>query len=211
MLRPEGRRILVSAPFGRDGESLAALLHDQGYNAIVCRDLTVIADSVGEVIGVIVLTEEALNGNVERLKQKLQQQPSWSDIPFLLLAAPRNSRSPNAQLSKLALFDLASNSVVLERPIGKASLYSALASAMRLREKQFQMRDRMAELDESETRLRLANSAASIGTWDFNPVDNVCDGTNAARLFLESHQMPPFTYEESFFWRGYTLGRGLII
>ncbi len=58
--------------------------------------------------------------------------------------------------------------MVLERPLGRASLLSAVASAVRLRAKQFQMRDRLEELDESETRLRLATSAAGVGTWDFD-------------------------------------------
>ncbi|TCM45525.1 phospho-acceptor domain-containing protein [Rhizobium sp. PP-F2F-G48] len=75
----------------------------------------------------------------------------------MLLAAARTSRAPSERLSKLSLFDLASNSVVLERPLGRASLFSAVASAVRLREKQFRMRDRLVELDKSEAVLRELN------------------------------------------------------
>jgi len=164
----EGRRILVSAPFGRDADSVATLLRQENYNVVVCLDIAEVAEAIDESIGAILLTEEALVKDVDKLKSALDAQPSWSDVPFVLLAAPRTSRAPNGRLSQLALFDLASNSVVLERPLGRASLFSAVASAMRLRSKQFQMRDRLAELDESETRLRLATSAAGVGTWDFD-------------------------------------------
>ncbi|WP_296433523.1 MULTISPECIES: ATP-binding protein [unclassified Rhizobium] len=123
---------------------------------------------IDESVGAILLTEEALVEDVDKLKAALEAQPSWSDVPFVLLAAPRTSRTPNGRMSQLRLFDLASNSVVLERPLGRASLLSAVASAVRLRAKQFQMRDRVEELDESETRLRLATSAAGVGTWDFD-------------------------------------------
>lgn len=164
----EGRRILVSAPFGRDADSVATLLRQEDYDVVVCLDVAEVAEAIDESIGAILLTEEALVRDVDKLKSALDAQPSWSDVPFVLLAAPRTSRTPNGRLSQLALFDLASNSVVLERPLGRASLFSAVASAMRLRSKQFQMRDRLAELDESETRLRLATSAAGVGTWDFD-------------------------------------------
>jgi len=164
----EGRRILVSAPFGRDADSLVTLLRQENYDVLVCLDIAEVAEAIDESIGAILLTEEALVKDVDKLKSALDAQPSWSDVPFVLLAAPRTSRAPNGRLSQLALFDLASNSVVLERPLGRASLFSAVASAMRLRSKQFQMRDRLAELDESETRLRLATSAAGVGTWDFD-------------------------------------------
>jgi PAS domain S-box-containing protein len=138
------------------------------YDAVVCLDIGEVATLIDESVGAILLTEEALVKDVDKLKAALEAQPSWSDVPFVLLAAPRTSRTPNGRMSQLRLFDLASNSVVLERPLGRASLLSAVASAVRLRAKQFQMRDRVEELDESETRLRLATSAAGVGTWDFD-------------------------------------------
>lgn len=154
---PEGRRILVCAPFGRDAESLLSLLKERDYDVAVCADVRAVAELIGNATGAVLVTEEALAKDVSTLLKALENQPSWSDIPFVLLAAARTSRTPRERLSQLSLFDLASNSVVLERPLGRASLFSAVASAMRLREKQFRMRDRLSELDESEARLRELN------------------------------------------------------
>ena len=153
----EGRSVLICAPFGRDAESLLSLLRERNYDVVVCEDVSAVSDRINHQTGAVIITEEALAKDVERLRSALEKQPPWSDIPFVLLAAARTSRSPNARLSQLARFDLASNSVVLERPLGRASLFSAVASALRLREKQFRMRDRLLELDESEAGLRDLN------------------------------------------------------
>ncbi len=197
-MRPEGQRILVNAPFGRDAESVASLLRDQNFTVVICRDLVEVASSIGEEIGAILLTEEALSRDVETLKATLQRQPSWSDVPFVLLAAQRSSRAPNARLSQLMLFDLSSNSVVLERPLGRASLISAVASAMRLRQKQFQLRDRLKELDDSETRLRLATSAAGIGTWDFDPATGKLSWDRRCRSMFGIQSEIEVNYADSF-------------
>lgn len=196
--RVEGHSILICAPFGRDADSVALLLRERNYDVVVCRDIADVAGRVGDDIGVILLTEEALKGGAEALKLALNAQPSWSDIPFVLLAAQRTGRTPNARPSQLALFDLASNSVVLERPLGRASLFSALASAMRLRQKQFQMRDRLDELDDSEAQLRLATTAGGIGIWDFDPQTGRLRWDERCKTMFGLRPDAEITYEDSF-------------
>ncbi len=166
----EGQRVLVCAPYGRDGASIAELLRGAGYDAAQCPDLAAVGSLVDDHVGVILLTQEALIASLQPLKRALAAQPSWSDVPFILLAAARTNRQASNEASRAAMFDLAIHNIVLERPLGKASLLSAVASALRSRRRQFEMRDRLAELAESEGRLRLATSAANIGTWDYDPV-----------------------------------------
>nr|WP_280519156.1 ATP-binding protein [Shinella curvata] len=189
---------MVSAPYGRDADSVATLLREQDYLVSICRDLVEIAALLSEDIGAILLTEEALVGGVAVLREALQHQPSWSDVPFTLLAAPRTGRTPNVRLSQLALFDLASNSVVLERPLGRASLFSAVASAMRLRQKQFQMRDRLTDLDDSETQLRLATGAAGIGIWDFDPATEALRWDRRCKAMFGLDANAQISFEGSF-------------
>lgn len=194
----EGGSILVCAPYGRDAASVASLLHERDYDVVVCQNIAEVADRIEDRIGAVLLTEEALANGAETLKTALGSQPSWSDIPFVLLAAQRTGRTPNAKLSQLALFDLASNSVVLERPLGRASLFSAVASAMRLRQKQFQMRDRLAELDESEAQLRLATTAGGIGIWDFDPQTGRLQWDERCKIMFGLKPDAEITYEDSF-------------
>jgi PAS domain S-box-containing protein len=155
----EGHRVLILAPFGRDGESVSQLLAREGYDTKVCASITEVAESVDEHVGAILMTEEALNGDQQPLRDVLVKQPAWSDVPFVLLAAPKAMQSPTTEMSRLKLFDLSTNSLVLERPLGRASLVSAVASALRSRQRQFEMRDRIVELRDNEAKFQaIANS-----------------------------------------------------
>lgn len=166
----EGYRLLIAAPYGRDAESLAGVLRQQGYDAHVCADLDAVATGVDEHVGVIILTEEALRCDHGKLRQAIARQPAWSDIPFLLLTAQPRSGRNRADALRMRIGEFTGNAIVMERPLSLSSLLSAVTSAMRARQKQFEMRDRMADLADSEGRLRLAAAAANIGTWDYDPI-----------------------------------------
>lgn len=196
--RTEGRKILVCAPFGRDADSVATLLRQQQYPVTVCKDTSEVASLLDETVGAVLLTEEALLKGSDELKDVLAAQPSWSDVPFVLLAAQRTGKAPNARLSQLSMFDLASNSVVLERPLGKASLFSAVASAIRLRQKQFQLRDRLLQLDESEAQLRLATGAGGVGIWDFDPPSGRLRWDDRCKAMFGLPHDADITYEGAF-------------
>jgi PAS domain S-box-containing protein len=141
----EGHRVLIAAPFGRDAESVAAVLTNDGYDARICASLGEAAAAFDEHIGAVILTQEALREDLAPLRQALKAQPPWSDIPFILLASRQTGRA-TIDTIRQTLFEIATNVIVLERPLGSFSLISAVAAAMRSRQKQFEMRDRLAEL-----------------------------------------------------------------
>ena len=156
----EGHRVLVVAPFGRDAEAVVRLLREQGYDADACATLDQVAETLDEHVGVVLLTDEALRFGTQALRARLAAQPSWSDVPFILLTArPRSGRSPTEGL-RARVLELTSNAIVLERPLGAASLLSATDSAMRSRQRQFDTRDRMRELELSQA--ALATSEADL-------------------------------------------------
>ncbi|WP_454716668.1 ATP-binding protein [Caulobacter segnis] len=108
---------------------------------------------MNEHTGVVLVTDEALRGDLSPLRKALEQQPEWSDTPFILLVA-RNTRQPNGpELARLALGDLTTNLIVLERPLSSVSLLSAVETALRARARQFDLRDRLAELSASQVAL----------------------------------------------------------
>ncbi|MBB4857707.1 PAS domain S-box-containing protein [Novosphingobium chloroacetimidivorans] len=193
----EGRRVVVCAPFGRDAESVAALLTRAGYEAAVCADLAQVAAHVDDKLGAVLVTEEAMGSGIDLLRDALSRQPPWSDLPFVLLKAQSTGRSaPSSTLDGLA--GLVNNTVILERPLGTASLVSAVASALHARRKQFEMRDRIAELAISESRLRLATEAANIGTWDYDPVGNVLRWDTRCKALFGLPPEAAITFEDSF-------------
>ena len=151
----EGHRILVCAPFGRDASSVATRLAGSGYDAHICADLRELAGAFDPRTGAVLLTDEALNGNVDPLADAVAAQPAWSDAPFILLT----SRHPDGLLlpeqAGRRLLSLVNNVVVLERPLGTRSLLSAVDTALRNRQRQFDLRDRIEELRESREALEI--------------------------------------------------------
>lgn len=149
----EGHRVLISAPYGRDAQSVAALLQSHGYGALPCDGLDVLAQRFDEHAGAILVTEEALATDLGPLHRALEGQPAWSDIPFILLAGRQAGRALATEAIRRRLPDNATNVVLLERPLSTESLLSAIASAMRARQKQFQLRDQVAALEDERRRL----------------------------------------------------------
>jgi len=151
-----GFRVQVMAPWQRDGESLVDVLTRDGYEAVLYGDQVALADEIGENTGVVILTQEALERGVDAIQNALARQPTWSDIPFVVLQSAQPGR--DVKLSPLPSAVL--NRIELERPIGSASLLSSVATAMRSRQKQFEIRDRMEELGASQR--ALADSEAEL-------------------------------------------------
>ncbi|WP_102958809.1 PAS domain-containing sensor histidine kinase [Mangrovicella endophytica] len=149
----EGYRVLVCAPFGRDADSICDLLGRNGYVVRTCPDLDAVAADIDDDTGAIILTEECFQQSRLALAAALDTQPPWSDVPFVLLAARRTGRLAAAETLRGRLPEQIINVVVLERPLSAESLVSTVAAVMRARQKQFEMRDRLAELTASRTAL----------------------------------------------------------
>jgi PAS domain S-box-containing protein len=144
-----GYRVQIVAPWQRDGESLVDVLIRDGYDAVLYRDQVALADEIDENTGVVILTQEALEHGVAAIQQSLARQPAWSDVPFVVL----QSAQPGCGATLSPLPSDVVNRIELERPVGAASLLSAVATAMRSRQKQFEIRDRMEELAASQRAL----------------------------------------------------------
>ena len=149
----EGNHVLVVAPFGRDAESVVQLLRGHGYAAEAFAHLDGVAAALDEHVGAVLLTQEAMGDDTTRLSEALRRQPAWSDIPFVLLASRQIGGRGSTDILRDRLLEFSGNAVVLERPLGAGSLVSATASAVRARRRQFEMRDRLAELEESRRAL----------------------------------------------------------
>ncbi|AOH84422.1 histidine kinase [Sphingomonas panacis] len=195
---PLGHRVLVSAPYGRDAASVSALLAAQGYDACICASVGELASALDDRTGVVLVTEEALRGGLEPLQAALDGQPAWSDIPFILLASRRDIEGRSSERARLRIAESLSNTIVLERPIGTASLLSAVGSAMRSRQRQFDMRDRLHDLAKNEERLRLATSAADIGTWEYDPGNDVLIYDARCKALFGLPADAEVTYRDSF-------------
>ena len=132
----------IVAPFGRDAESIAAVLHSAGLATAIAPTLAALGDALDARAGAVLVTEEAVASGTDALVEALAQQPAWSDLPFILLRSPRaHRRSPADGLLPRTL-----NVIELDRPLGSMSLLSAVQGALRARAKQFLVRDQVTAL-----------------------------------------------------------------
>ena len=151
--------IAILAPAGRDGDVAGMILGQAGFATRVCDGMSALCDAVRNDAGVLLLAEEALiAGARDDLMAALQAQPSWSDIPVVVLTGEGElSRSLSPSLNALAT---RANVTLLERPVRVATLVTALRSALRARRRQYDVRDHLAERHEAEMALRAARQEA---------------------------------------------------
>ncbi|TLU73253.1 ATP-binding protein [Lichenicoccus roseus] len=150
----------ILAPRGRDAAIIGQVLQRTGIVCTVCAGLAGLRESLDGNIGGAVVTEESLSGaDLEPVLDWIAGQPSWSDLPLIVLATRQTgSRPPRAA----ALLDRLGNVVLLERPINAETLTSAATSALRARRRQYQTRDLLAGREQSENALRQLNDTLEL-------------------------------------------------
>ncbi len=152
-------RVLILAPLGSDGPAMAALLTERGFAAVVCESSAELRASMTEGAGVLLLTEEAFElAQLSELLARLQAQPSWSELPLIILTHGGESRRGRLLDTVAAA---AGGITVLERPMGTATLVRTVEVAVRSRRRQYQVRNllvesakQIAELKENERTIR---------------------------------------------------------
>jgi len=147
---------LILAPVGRDAAVAAGMLREAAIASVICPDLDCLANELPNGVGFVLVTEEALLGrNLRRLCAWIDDQPDWSDLPFVLLTRKGGGLERNPEAGRL--LDALGNVTFLERPFHPTTLISLARAALRARLRQYEARARLEELQQSEERLRTAN------------------------------------------------------
>jgi signal transduction histidine kinase len=159
---PRDDTILIFAPTGRDPELITQMLARLLLTARALPSITELCAEIGSGPGMVIVAEEALTPeSVQRLLETIEGQPSWSDIPVLLLttaaAIARTSQPVLEALRQRA------NVTLLERPVHPLTLISAVQSALRARRRQYDVRDYLADRQRSEERVRQAQKMDAVG------------------------------------------------
>lgn len=163
----EALPVVLLTPTGHDSSVAHRVLQSAGFTPHACADMkSVCALLEDEDVGVIVIAEEALVDSArEDLLDALDCQPSWSDVPIVLLTGEEelSGTLPRA-LSGVAM---KGNVTLLERPVRVATLTTVIRSGLRARQRQLDMKAHLDErqaaelhLRESEARLRAAVQSA---------------------------------------------------
>jgi PAS domain S-box-containing protein len=159
---------LIFAPHGRDAVIAGALLQRAGVPAATCRTYAEFEGALDDQICFVVVTEEALRlSNLRAVTERLAAQPAWSDLPFVILTQGGGGAHERDSITG-QLSEVLGNVTFLERPFHPITFVSVARTAMKGRQRQFEARLRIAELHESEARLRTALLAGRLGTWELD-------------------------------------------
>lgn len=155
-------RVLLLMPTAQDAARTCELLSESAMVGFSCPDMESVCREVEIGAGALLLTDEAIaQDGVARLSAILERQPSWSDVPLILLCREGANRSKFA-------FRETVNVTLIERPVRMHTLLSVIKSALRARSRQYEVRDNLIERQiaaesAAAERERLRITLASIG------------------------------------------------
>jgi PAS domain S-box-containing protein len=201
------RRLLILAPIGRDASMTRAVLAEHGIRCAVCGDLRHLVREIAAGAGAVLVSEEALPNldSLYCLGQQLSRQAPWSDLPILLLAHPGADSSAVRQAVRAL-----GNVALLERPVRVAALMTAVQTALRARQRQYNAREHLADLDliakalrDSENRLKALFDNAAVGIAEVTSAgrfalvnDSLCRLVGVKRDGLLAMAMPDIAHAE---------------
>jgi PAS domain S-box-containing protein len=198
-------RVLILAPHGRDAQLAADLLRQHAIASCVCPSLDALLVEMDRGIGAILVTEEAIaTQDASALTAWIAAQPTWSDVPFVVLA--NGSARPRTAAASRRLDDLG-NMLLLERPLHTDAMLGAVRSALKARRRQYQVRDasarleqavadRTRELENARASLEVALEAADMGSWDIDLASGMARRTlRHDRIFGYSELQPHWSIE----------------
>src|SRR5579864_577298 len=148
-------RVLILAPSGRDADLIAAALADVVVSCHICRTADDLAEELETGAAAMVVGEEALGEKeIETIALTLGRQPPWSDLPIIVMTGGGEPNRASRQLARMRT--PLGNVTLQERPLRAVTLVSSVQSALRAREKQYEVRDHLHELRLREEALRQA-------------------------------------------------------
>ena len=151
-------RLLVLAPFGKDGTLITSVLQESGFRVEIISSVGSLSNAITEGAGAAIVTEEVLHfETIGALAQCLANQPPWSDFPLIVLTGGGGSTADTESAAR-ARAPLG-NVSLLERPLRAATLISSVRTALAARQRQYEVRDHLEERQRAEDALRRAHEA----------------------------------------------------
>jgi anti-sigma regulatory factor (Ser/Thr protein kinase) len=141
-------RALALLPTGRDAALACRILASAHMDTEVCDSVGDLCRKAGEGAGLAVIGAEAINDEeVRRLRRLQTDQPSWSELPIILLGTEQGEA--------VTFLEELGNVTLLDRPLRIAEFLAATHAALRSRRRQYQVRDLLNEIERTQLQQRV--------------------------------------------------------
>ena len=186
---------MVLASTERDAAETAGLIKQAGYYADICGDLIALRREIERGAGLAIIADDAIkNTDLSGLRHWLNDQPSWSDFPIVLLTHQGGSPERNPDAARLG--KELGNVTFIERPFHPTTLVSIVGSAVRGRRRQYQTRAILEDLTESEGLLQTTMNAGHLGALELHLPDFELEASNTCKSYFGRRGSEPFTYQD---------------
>jgi signal transduction histidine kinase/ActR/RegA family two-component response regulator len=136
MANAQELRILICTPHAKDAALACSALEQAGFSCGICRNFVQLMEEIDRGVGAVLTVEEALPDPASTaLLEYLAAQPTWSDLPILMLTKPGSEL-----IWAHSAYEGLGNLTLLERPVRSPTLLSAVRSALRARQRQYEIR-----------------------------------------------------------------------
>jgi signal transduction histidine kinase len=153
----EGMRVLILAPYGRDGILIQGELQTAGFTSTVCASMDELCGMMWDGAGAALIGDEALVAStIQPLARQLKNQPRWSDFPLLIMTS--GGASTRASRYRLGLLEPLGNVALLERPLRPVTLISSVRAALRHRRRQYELCNYLTRIERGEQALRASEA-----------------------------------------------------
>jgi signal transduction histidine kinase len=183
------RRVLLLPLTNRDAKTSRDVLQKAGIEVDVCENFDALVDEIERGAAAVAIAEERMSmGDSTRLAEVLHAQPQWSDLPVLLLTR----WGADSETAASAVRTLG-NVTLLERPVRITTLVSAFRTALRARQRQYQIRGHLDERERAAEALRALDQRkdeflATLGHELRNPLAPLLTGLQLLRLSGDDRQ-----------------------
>jgi len=149
------RRVLLFVATRKDADVSRRLLASAGISSHVCPTPAVLSAEIRAGAAAILATDELLEpGNAAVVREALEDQAEWSDLPVvLLMPGGAGNGAAAGTLQRLT------SVIVLERPTAMRSVLSAVQAALRARWRQYETRAHIEAIKAAEAKAVHADRA----------------------------------------------------
>ncbi|MEL6469236.1 MAG: ATP-binding protein [Cyanobacteria bacterium J06623_4] len=148
-----GRHIVLAARLGANATVLREVLAAEARVQIEPPTIEAVSVAIAQDAALVVLTEEVLTNEdlAKQLGDRISAQPSWSDIPVIILLS--DCQRFGDCLALLGQTTHQRSILLLELPLKRVTFATAVQASLQNRKRQYALRDTLSQLQESNKAL----------------------------------------------------------